>query len=54
MYLQDVFTVPVNVAGLPAISIPAGSSSDKLPIGVQLIGPWQNEDVLFEVGKLLA
>ncbi|MBU4482099.1 Asp-tRNA(Asn)/Glu-tRNA(Gln) amidotransferase subunit GatA, partial [Patescibacteria group bacterium] len=54
MYLQDVFTVPVNVAGLPAISIPAGKTNLGLPIGAQLIGPWQGEEILFKVGKILA
>ncbi len=38
MYLADVFTVPVSLAGLPAISVPAGFSTDKLPIGIQIIG----------------
>jgi aspartyl-tRNA(Asn)/glutamyl-tRNA(Gln) amidotransferase subunit A len=39
MYLNDVFTIPVNLAGLPGISLPCGLSQEKLPIGVQLIGP---------------
>ncbi len=39
MYLTDVFTIPVNMAGLPGISIQAGLSSDGLPIGMQLIAP---------------
>ncbi len=38
MYLNDVFTIPVNLAGLPGISVPAGRSADGLPIGVQVIG----------------
>jgi aspartyl-tRNA(Asn)/glutamyl-tRNA(Gln) amidotransferase subunit A len=38
MYLNDVFTVPVNLAGIPAISIPAGLDKNKLPLGLQLIG----------------
>ncbi len=53
MYLEDIFTVPVNVAGLPAISIPAGKSPDGLPIGVQLIGPWMGEEILFGAGEIL-
>lgn len=39
MYLEDIYTVPVNLAGVPAISIPCGMTSEKLPIGLQIIGP---------------
>jgi aspartyl-tRNA(Asn)/glutamyl-tRNA(Gln) amidotransferase subunit A len=47
MYLSDVFTVPVNLAGLPGISVPCGFSSTGLPIGLQLIGkPFDEETVL--------
>ncbi len=53
MYLEDIFTMPVNVAGLPALSMPGGQTKSGLPIGVQIIGPWGNEDILFEVGKKL-
>jgi aspartyl-tRNA(Asn)/glutamyl-tRNA(Gln) amidotransferase subunit A len=44
MYMSDICTIPVNLAGLPAISIPAGLSSGKLPIGVQIIGNILRED----------
>jgi len=44
MYLSDICTIPVNLAGLPAVSIPAGLSGDKLPIGVQIIGNILRED----------
>jgi aspartyl-tRNA(Asn)/glutamyl-tRNA(Gln) amidotransferase subunit A len=43
MYLADVMTVPASLAGIPAISVPAGASSDGLPIGVQLIGPMKSD-----------
>jgi aspartyl-tRNA(Asn)/glutamyl-tRNA(Gln) amidotransferase subunit A len=52
MYLGDIFTAPVNLAGLPALAIPGGfTEKRKLPIGIQLIGsPWQ-EKLLFNVGR---
>ncbi|TCO69908.1 Asp-tRNA(Asn)/Glu-tRNA(Gln) amidotransferase subunit GatA [Rhodovulum euryhalinum] len=47
MYLNDVFTVTVNLAGLPGISVPAGLDSRGLPLGLQLIGrPWEEGDLL--------
>ena len=47
MYLNDVFTVTVNLAGLPGISVPAGLDSKGLPLGLQLIGkPWEEGDML--------
>ena len=47
MYLNDVFTVTVNMAGLPGISVPAGLDSKGLPMGLQLIGrPWEEGDLL--------
>jgi aspartyl-tRNA(Asn)/glutamyl-tRNA(Gln) amidotransferase subunit A len=39
MYLQDIFTIPANIAGLPAISVPSGYDSRGLPLGIQIIGP---------------
>jgi len=53
MYLEDVFTVPVNVAGLPAMSIPCGKTKENLPIGVQLIGQWAGEDKIFHIARQL-
>jgi len=46
MFLNDVFTVPANLAGIPAISVPSGLSSDGLPLGLQLIAPALREDTL--------
>ncbi|MCL4126751.1 UNVERIFIED_CONTAM: hypothetical protein GTU68_029688 [Idotea baltica] len=50
MYLNDVFTIPASLAGLPAMSIPCGVDSKNLPIGLQIIGkPWDEENV-FKLG----
>jgi aspartyl-tRNA(Asn)/glutamyl-tRNA(Gln) amidotransferase subunit A len=49
MYLADVFTTPVNLAGLPAISVPCGFTSEELPIGLQIIAPPFREDTLLQV-----
>jgi len=46
MYLSDIYTVSVNLAGIPGISVPCGASSAGLPIGLQLLAPPFNEDVL--------
>src|SRR6185312_6784769 len=46
MYLNDIFTVPVNLAGLPGISVPAGLSSDGLPLGLQVIGRAFDEETV--------
>ncbi len=50
MYLSDLMTIPVNLAGLPGISIPCGFDGKNLPIGMQLIGDVLREDLLFQVG----
>lgn len=50
MYLSDIFTVPVNIAGLPAISLPCGTDENNLPIGLQLIANKFEEQTLFNVG----
>lgn len=49
-YLGDVFTVSVNIAGVPALALPCGISSNNLPIGMQIIGPQFGEEVLLKVG----
>jgi len=53
MYLADVYTIIVNLAGLPAISIPCGISRDGLPIGLQLIGPHYGEPVVLQAAYAL-
>ena len=47
MYLNDIFTIPVNMAGLPAMSVPCGFDKNNLPIGLHLIGkPWAEAEIL--------
>ena len=53
MYLNDIFTVTVNMAGLPGISVPAGLSSDGLPLGLQLIGKPFGEETLFQTAAAI-
>lgn len=53
MYLEDIFTVPVNIAGLPAISVPTGKTKDGLPLGIQLTADYFGENRLFTLGKQL-
>lgn len=50
MYLGDVCTVPVNIAGLPSLSLPCGEDQDGLPVGMQLIGPAYSEPMLYRAG----
>lgn len=53
MYLADIYTVAINLAGIPALSLPAGSVAKdgvSLPVGLQIIGPWLCEQLLFDVG----
>ena len=49
MYLEDIYTVPVNIAGLPGISVPGGFNSEGLPIGIQFIAAPFNEEKLLQV-----
>ena len=53
MYLNDIFTVTVNMAGLPGISVPAGLSSEGTPLGLQLIGKPFDEATLFRAGQII-
>ena len=49
MYLSDVYTVPINLAGVPAISIPCGFDNEGLPIGLQIIGKAFDEATLLRI-----
>lgn len=56
LYRQDIFTVPVNLTGVPAMSLPMGTvkrEDSELPVGVQYIAPHGAEDRLFDIGKLI-
>ncbi|HHD92716.1 MAG TPA: Asp-tRNA(Asn)/Glu-tRNA(Gln) amidotransferase subunit GatA [Candidatus Portnoybacteria bacterium] len=51
MYLSDIYTVPINLAGVPAMSMPIAQTEDNLPIGLQIIGNYFDEKTIFDVGK---
>ncbi len=51
MYLADIYTLSVNLAGIPAMSIPCGFAQGKLPVGLQLMAPHFQEETLFSVGS---
>lgn len=51
MYLEDIFTVPVNIVGVPAIAIPSGITAEGLPLSMQFIAPHCGESTLFTIGK---
>ncbi|MBQ4875499.1 MAG: Asp-tRNA(Asn)/Glu-tRNA(Gln) amidotransferase subunit GatA [Rickettsiaceae bacterium H1] len=53
MYINDIFTVPINLAGLPAISVPAGLSQNSLPLGLQVVANSFDEQTMFAVAKIL-
>jgi len=53
MYLNDVFTVPASLAGLPGISVPAGLGANGLPLGLQVIGRAFDEETMFKVAGVL-
>ncbi len=53
MYLNDIFTVTTNLAGLPGISVPAGLDADGLPLGLQIIGKALDEDTVFAAASAL-
>ena len=51
MYLSDIATIPANIAGVPAISVPCGVDANGLPIGLQITGPHLSEAQLFRVAR---
>lgn len=51
MYLSDVLTVNMNLAGIPSLALPCGFSKNNLPIGMQIIGPRWSEKLLFQIGE---
>ncbi|MCY4663877.1 MAG: amidase family protein, partial [Acidimicrobiaceae bacterium] len=53
MYLNDVCTIPSNLTGHPAVSVPFGRGDDGLPVGVQLMGPALSEPVLLQAAAVL-
>jgi aspartyl-tRNA(Asn)/glutamyl-tRNA(Gln) amidotransferase subunit A len=53
MYLNDVFTVPGNLSGLPGISVPAGLSAEGLPLGLQVLAPAFDEETMFRVAGVV-
>lgn len=53
MYLEDIFTVPANLAGVPAMSVPAGRANEDLPVGIQLTGNYFAEELLFDLGQII-
>jgi aspartyl-tRNA(Asn)/glutamyl-tRNA(Gln) amidotransferase subunit A len=53
MYLNDVFTVTVNLAGLPAIAVPAGLTQTGLPLGLQVIGKAFDEATVLRTGRAI-
>jgi len=51
MYLNDIFSAPANLAGVPSISIPSGKTKEGLPLGIQITADYLNENILFKIGK---
>ena len=53
MYLSDIFTVSINIAGIPGISVPVGNSADGLPIGMQILGNLYEESKILQLAKVV-
>lgn len=52
-YLQDVMTVPASLAGLPALSVPAGLGVDGWPVGLSIVGQWGMDELVLRVGRVV-
>lgn len=52
-YVQDVLTVPASLAGLPALSVPAGLGGDGWPLGVSVVGQWGHDELVLKVGDVV-
>ena len=52
MYLEDAYTVPINLAGVPSLALPCGFSKNGLPVGMQIIGKQKSEATLFSIGAI--
>lgn len=53
MYLNDIYTVPINLAGVPAVSIPCGKNKEGLPMGLQIIGPQKKDEAVLKAAMTL-
>ena len=53
MYLEDVMSVPLNLAGLPGLAIPVGTTASGLPLGLQLVGPRRSDAALLQFAKTM-
>jgi len=53
MYLEDIFTVPINLAGVPGMSVPTGKTETDLPLAIQIVAPWREDKNLFALGKII-
>ena len=53
MYLNDIATIPANLAGIPGISVPNGTGADGLPIGIQVLAPAKADASMYRVAALL-
>jgi len=53
MYLSDIFTVSINIAGIPGLSVPIGNTVDGLPVGLQVLGNLYDEARILQLGKTI-